>query len=330
MLQRVHQYIAAETLVAGKRDESKRPRAEQPRGHPSGSPKRREDRSDMLPSRPPPIPLNSTRTEIFLQIRERGLLKTPNPMKTYSERRNKRRYCRFYREHDHDTEECCDLQSQIEDLIRYGHLHCYVHDQSSLLDSRPPRDPSPRPKGSVEKQINVIIGGPASSGNSSSARKANAHTEVGKRHAHEEDLDITFESGNEEYPNHDDTRVISIRKANARVKRVTIDTGSSTDILYFDTFQKLKLNDKDLISLTSALTGFTRDSVSYGGSHDSRHIWRRTEVENSDGVIHSGETSISIQRHHRMIDPQPTQGGHFNLPRTHKVLDSGGGGRSQE
>ncbi|RWW54195.1 hypothetical protein BHE74_00039234 [Ensete ventricosum] len=124
MLQQAHQYIVAETLVAGKRDESKRPR-----GHPSGPPKRREDRSDMLPSRPPPVPLNSTRTEIFLQIRERGLLKTLNPMKTRSERRDKRRYCRFHREHGHDTEECRDLQSQIDDLIQHGHLCRYVRDQ---------------------------------------------------------------------------------------------------------------------------------------------------------------------------------------------------------
>ncbi|RRT34077.1 hypothetical protein B296_00050233 [Ensete ventricosum] len=35
---------------------------------------------------PPSIPLNSTRTEIFFQIREKGLLKAPNPMKSHSER----------------------------------------------------------------------------------------------------------------------------------------------------------------------------------------------------------------------------------------------------
>ncbi|RWW44804.1 hypothetical protein BHE74_00049407, partial [Ensete ventricosum] len=197
MLQRAHQYIAAETLVASKRDESKRPRAEQPRGHPSGLPKRREDRSGMLPSRPPLIPLNSTRTEIFFQIREKGLLKAQNPMKAHSERRDKRTYCRFHREYGHDTEECCDLQYQIEDLIRHGHLRRYVRDQSSLLDSRPPRDPSPRPKGPVEKQIDVIIGGLASGGNSSSANKAYTRTEVGKRPAHDEDLDITFRPGSE-------------------------------------------------------------------------------------------------------------------------------------
>ncbi|KAJ8466037.1 hypothetical protein OPV22_028589 [Ensete ventricosum] len=41
-----------------------------------------------------------------------------------------------------------------------------------------------------------------------------------------------------------------------------IDTGSSTDILYFDAFQKLGLIDQDLAALTSTLTGFTGDSVS--------------------------------------------------------------------
>ncbi|RRT66552.1 hypothetical protein B296_00012319 [Ensete ventricosum] len=197
--------------------------------------------------------------QIFFQIREKGLLKAPNPMKSHFERRDKRRYYRFHREYGHNTEECHDLQYQIEDLIRHEHLRRYVHDQSSLPTSRPPRDSLPRPKGPVEKQIDIIFGGPASGDNSSSARKAYARSEVGKRPVHDEDLDITFKSGGEEYPCHDDALVISIRMANACVKRVMIDTRSLADILYFDAFQKLGLTDKDLVTLTSTLTGFTRD-----------------------------------------------------------------------
>ncbi|RRT52179.1 hypothetical protein B296_00017891 [Ensete ventricosum] len=121
MLQRVHQYVAAETLVAGKREETKRPPGEQSRGHPTPPPKRREDR-----------------------------------------------------EYGHDTEECHDLKYQIEDIIRRSHLRRYVREQSSLHDGRPLRDSSPRPKGPIEKQIDVIFDGPASGGNSSSARKAYA------------------------------------------------------------------------------------------------------------------------------------------------------------
>ncbi|RZS22774.1 hypothetical protein BHM03_00055594 [Ensete ventricosum] len=216
----------------------------------------------MLPTRRPLIPLNSTRTEIFFQIWERGLLKAPNPMKSHPERRDKRRYCRFHREYRHDIEECHDLQCQIEDLIRRGHLHRYVRDQSSLLDGRSPRGSSPRPKGPVEKQIDVIFGGPVSGGNNSSARKAYARSEVGKRPLHDEDLNDMFKSGGEEYPCHDDALVISIRMANGYVKRVMIDTGSSADILYFDAFQKLRLTDRDLVTLTSTLTGITGDFVS--------------------------------------------------------------------
>ncbi|KAJ8477245.1 hypothetical protein OPV22_020972 [Ensete ventricosum] len=163
-------------------------------------------------------------------------------------------------------EECRDLQNQIEDLIRHGHLRRYIRDQYSLPDSQLPRDPSPQPKGLVEKQIDVIIGGSASGGNSSSACKAYARTEVEKRPTHEEGLDITFRSGSEEYPCHDDALVISIRMANAHVKRVMIDTKSSADILYFDTFQKLGLTDKDLVTLTSTLTGFIGDFISPMGA----------------------------------------------------------------
>ncbi|RWW36791.1 hypothetical protein BHE74_00058158 [Ensete ventricosum] len=214
------------------------------------------------PRTPPVAALNSTRTEIFFQIQEKGLLKAPNPMKSHSERRNKRRYYHFHREYGHDTKECSDLQYQIEDLIRRGHLRRYVRDQSSLPDSRPPRNLSPRPKGPIEKQIDVIFGGPTSGGDSSSACKAYARSEVGKRPTHVEDLDITFKLGGEEFPCHDDALVISIRMANAYVKRVMIDTKSSTDILYFDAFQKLGLTDKYLVTLTSTLTGFTGDFVS--------------------------------------------------------------------
>ncbi|KAJ8478747.1 hypothetical protein OPV22_022474 [Ensete ventricosum] len=54
--------------------------------------------------------------------------------------------------------------------------------------------------------------------------------------------------------------------ANAYVKRVMIDTGSSADVLYFDVFQRLGLTDLDLTPLTSTLTGFTGDSISPMGA----------------------------------------------------------------
>ncbi|RZS25064.1 hypothetical protein BHM03_00058209 [Ensete ventricosum] len=172
MLQRASQYVTVESLVAGKREDHKKSRCDKPQGQSSGTPRRR-DRPELSTLRPLPIPLNSTRTEVFLQIRDKGLLRTLNPIRTKVGGRDKRRYCRFHRDYGHDTEECNDLKNQIEDLIHQGHLHRFVQDRRAS-EERPRRDknPSPRLDRPIEKQIDVIVGGPTSGGDSSSARKA--------------------------------------------------------------------------------------------------------------------------------------------------------------
>lgn len=122
MLQHANQYIVAEALVVGKREEHKRPRTEQPRGQPSGPPRRKLDWLEPLLPRPPPCPLGSSKTEIFLQIREKGLLRAPNLMKTLCELKDRSKYCRFQRDYGHNTKDCHDLKNQIKELIRRGHL----------------------------------------------------------------------------------------------------------------------------------------------------------------------------------------------------------------
>ncbi|RWW38429.1 hypothetical protein BHE74_00056346 [Ensete ventricosum] len=210
MLQRASQYVAAESLVAGKREDHKKPRGDKPQGQPSGTPRRR-DRPELPAPRPLPIPLNSTRNE--------------------------------------------------------GHLHRFIRDQRAS-EERPRRDrnPSPQPDRPIERQIYVIVDGPTSGGDSSSARKAYARSAIEKRPRRSQDPEITFEDGDDAYPNNDDALVISAQISNARVKRVMVDTRSYADILYFSAFQKLGLTDKDLLPVITTLTGFTGDSVSPAGT----------------------------------------------------------------
>ena len=40
--------------------------------------------------------------------------------------RDKKKYCRFHRDHGHLTEECRDINEQMEELIRKGKLQKYV------------------------------------------------------------------------------------------------------------------------------------------------------------------------------------------------------------
>ncbi|RZS29102.1 hypothetical protein BHM03_00062784 [Ensete ventricosum] len=112
-----------------------------------------------------PVPSESS----WLQIREKGLLKTPNPIKTRAEECDRGCYCRFHRDYRHDTEECYDVKNQIEDLICRGQLHRFM---------RKPQEPSLHLKGPVERQIEIIVCSPTVGVDSSSTRKTYARVEV--------------------------------------------------------------------------------------------------------------------------------------------------------
>ncbi|XP_065050275.1 uncharacterized protein LOC135680323 [Musa acuminata AAA Group] len=240
MLQRASLFIAVETWMAGKREEHKKVKSEPPRQQQPAASRRKLDRPDP---RPPLPALNSSRTEIFLHEKGKGLLKDPHPMRNPRELADRSRYCRFHRQHGHDTEQCYELKRQIEELILRGHHGRYL---------RPNKEQSPCPEGPVEQHIDVIAGGPASGGGSMSGRKAYARAAPDEASGHEPEPKITFPTGAAERPDHDD----------ALMRRIMVDTGSSADILYFDAFQKLGLARENLSPMCSALTGFTGDSIS--------------------------------------------------------------------
>ena len=58
------------------------------------------------------------------------------------------------------------------------------------------------------------------------------------------------------YP-HNDPLVLTIKIANARVKRFLVDTGSSVDIIYKSSLEKMKLMVKDLTPCSTVIYGFT-------------------------------------------------------------------------
>ena len=70
--------------------------------------------------------LNIPLDQVLMQIKNGPSLKWPKKMKGNPNKRNKNKYCRFHRDHGHNTDECNDLKQQIENLIRQEKLRNFL------------------------------------------------------------------------------------------------------------------------------------------------------------------------------------------------------------
>ncbi|XP_052172157.1 uncharacterized protein LOC127788080 [Diospyros lotus] len=59
-------------------------------------------------------------------IENKDYLKKSRPMKAPANKKSKDKYCRFHRDHGHDTEECHQLKEEIQELINRGFLRRFM------------------------------------------------------------------------------------------------------------------------------------------------------------------------------------------------------------
>ncbi|PON55571.1 Aspartic peptidase domain containing protein, partial [Parasponia andersonii] len=76
-------------------------------------------------------------------------------------------------------------------------------------------------------------------------------------------MDITFteQDAREVHYPHNNALVVKINCGSTQLWRGLVDNGSAVDILYFDAFKKMGLNESDLKPAAAPLYGFTRDSL---------------------------------------------------------------------
>ncbi|XP_022864595.1 uncharacterized protein LOC111384541 [Olea europaea var. sylvestris] len=183
-----------------------------------------DKRRNEVPSAPL-TRLNTSKTNILMEVRDMKELKWPSRMKSPLDTRDRSKYCEFHRDHGHTIEDCHALQREIEALIKKGFLKNYIgHDKRPRNDRDNRKEPgvgsSAQPTAGT---ISIIVGGIASGGDTSSGRKQyarqHAHT---PRESRDEVKDITFGARDLEgisYP-HDDALVVSAVVANFEVRRI--------------------------------------------------------------------------------------------------------------
>jgi len=95
----------------------------------------------------------------------------------------------------------------------------------------------------------------------------------------------------------DDPMVITVEIENYAVKKVPVDQGSSVDILYWATYQKLQLLDTAMVPYNEPIFGFSGEQVSTRGYIDLHTIFRegtRTKTIPISFLIVDAPTSYNV------------------------------------
>ena len=196
-----------------------------------------------------------------MQIKDDPSLKWPEKMKGDPNKRNKNKYCRFHRDHGHDTDECFDLKQQIENLIRQGKLRHFVGRDHKDEKLKAKMEELSQP---LLGEIRVIIGG-TSAGQTFKSKKTYLkvvqNVQLSGRSARTRGIDepticFTDKEAERIHHPHNDAIVITLLIADYTTRRVLVDNGSSANILYYPTFQQMRLGRDSLRPACSPLIGF--------------------------------------------------------------------------
>ena len=214
--------------------------------------------------------------KILMQIKDKPTLKWPKPSSSSLKWRDTKKYCRFHKDHGHYTNECWDLKERIEELIQRGKLQKFVkkdYQARQLTKDKTTDDHKEKdldnPK-QIMWEIRTITWRPIVGESYKSLRKA-VQRQVNSvhikhptaKHHHTENDNIVFSKQDVKgiKQPHDDSLVIMLTIKGYNTQRVSVDNGSSANVMYMMAFQQMKLDPKCLKPFGSPLVNFSGDCV---------------------------------------------------------------------
>ena len=179
-------------------------------------------------------------------------------------KRNRNLYCQYHQDYGHTTEDCKSLWDHLDLLVRKGKLKQLLHHSSGLGERANSGSEREIPSRPPLETINVIF---AALGRTRSypsrvmsvARLSSEDTnQKSKRAKVEQPLVMGFSEEDKigTIQPHDDALMITLRIGGYDVKKVMVDQGSATEIMYPDLYRGLSLRAKDLTPYRSPLVSF--------------------------------------------------------------------------
>jgi len=187
---------------------------------------------------------------------------------------NKNAWCEFHQAFGHPICNCLALGHQLNELVKNGFHRDYLQGKQGTEDVAVTGG-SPGHEVPVHGEIHTIGGGFLGGDCTASQRKryARAVMSVEAQRADDAfDVDHVFTKADlqDVLPHDNDPVVISVVIARRKVHRVLVDQGSSTDVMFWTTFNKLQLFPNMLRPYTGCLYGFAGDQVEACGSLELR------------------------------------------------------------
>ncbi|XP_013673339.2 uncharacterized protein LOC106377620 [Brassica napus] len=185
--------------------------------------------------------------------------------------RNPDLWCEFHRDHGYKTEDCVALKIEVNELLQKGYLREFLWEKAKNLLSKETARKSAETKPASPPQqgrvIHVISGGSEISGiNHAAAKKSTRDAKLGLETSKSKRLllgtdEISFTTKEEEkvLAPHHDALVVSLTVANCLVRRILVDNGSSSNIVFQTAYQDLGLDESALTRKTTPLVGFSRE-----------------------------------------------------------------------
>ncbi|XP_015973730.1 uncharacterized protein LOC107496921 [Arachis duranensis] len=214
-------------------------------------------------------PLTLPIVEVYQQIAEKGILPKPRPLKDRTGG-NKNLYCDYHKGYGHQTQDCFDLKDALEQAIREGKLAAFSHlireprrhyrDQDEEGKTRlAKRRQEPEDRDHDLTVINVVTAKNAAP-KSRSAHKKDAKVlaiSSPPMQSTKKPPSISFGPEDQWFSDVPESppMVITARVGTGLVKRILVDTGADSNIMFRNVFDALGLKDADLTTHQHGVIG---------------------------------------------------------------------------
>ncbi|XP_072094127.1 uncharacterized protein [Arachis hypogaea] len=214
-------------------------------------------------------PLNLPIVEVYQQIAEKGILPKPRPLKDRTGG-NKNLYCDYHKGYGHLTQDCFDLKDALEQAIREGKLAAFSHLIREPRRRYRDQDEEGKTRSAKRRQepeggehgltvINVVTAKNAAPRSKSTHKKdakilsiSSSSTRNPKKPPF-----ISFDPEDQWFDDvpENPPMVITARVGTGLVKRILVDTGADSNIMFRNVFDALGLKDADLTTHQHGVIG---------------------------------------------------------------------------